>query len=299
MTELSTPAGLGPGQIGRKKGSVLSQAARLPWTGYFALVVLLGYVLVAFAAPLLAAHSPTDVFIAGPFEPPSAELWLGTDALGRDVASRFLYGGRTVLATAGGAAALATILGGLVGIFFGLRGGIVDEIAMRVLEIIMSIPSIVFALLIVGLAGSDRPTIILTVGLLSVPNVARVLRAATSAFVAEDFIAAAQARGEGMLSISIRELLPNVLGTLVVEFSIRTGFAVLFIGGLGFLGFGVAPPAPDWGLMINEGRSSLESAIWPVLAPALGMAVLVTSVNLLTDALMRGFGSPSIRGANA
>jgi peptide/nickel transport system permease protein len=269
--------------------------APLPWTGYVALSVLVVYAVVVAAAPLIATNSPTDVFVGGPFEPPSAALWLGTDGLGRDVASRFLYGGRTVLSTACGAAALATILGGAVGMVLGLRGGLIDEIGMRMLEIVMSIPSIIFALLVIGLAGSDRLTMILTVGLLTVPNVARVIRAATQSFVAEDFIAAARARGEGLLSIALRELLPNIAGTLLVEFSIRTGYAVLFIGGLGFLGFGTAPPAPDWGLMINEGRSSLDSAVWPVLAPALGIAVLVTSVNLFTDAVLRSI-TPAGRG---
>jgi len=269
--------------------------APLPWTGYVGLSILVVYAVAAVAAPAIATNSPTDVFVGGPFDPPSGALWLGTDGLGRDVASRFLYGGRTVLSTACGAAALATILGGILGMVLGLRGGVVDEVGMRMLEIVMSIPSIIFALLVIGLAGSDHLTVILTVGLLTVPNVARVLRAATLAFVAEDFIAAAKARGESLLSIALRELLPNVAGTLLVEFSIRTGYAVLFIGGLGFLGFGTAPPAPDWGLMINEGRSSLDSAIWPVLAPALGIAVLVTSVNLLTDALLRSI-TPAGRG---
>ncbi|WP_413992401.1 ABC transporter permease [Labrys okinawensis] len=297
MSTVST--GLAPGTAS------LSQAAAkrargifiapLPWTGYVGLAVLLLYAVAAVAAPMIAANSPTDVFVGGPFEPPSAMLWLGTDGLGRDVASRFLYGGRTVLSTACGAAALATILGGAVGMVLGLRSGLVDEIGMRLLEIVMSIPSIIFALLVIGLAGSDHLTVVLTVGLLTVPNVARVIRAATLTFVAEDFIAAARARGEGLLSIALRELLPNVAGTLMVEFSIRTGYAVLFIGGLGFLGFGTAPPAPDWGLMINEGRSSLDSATWPVLAPALGIAVLVTSVNLLTDALLRSI-TPAGRG---
>jgi peptide/nickel transport system permease protein len=293
MSAYSAGAAPSPGATAQRPRGIF--VAPLPWTGYVALSVLVLYAVVVTAAPLIAANSPTDVFVGGPFEPPSAALWLGTDGLGRDVASRFLYGGRTVLSTACGAAALATILGGFVGMVLGLRGGLIDEIGMRMLEIVMSIPSIIFALLVIGLAGSDRVTMILTVGLLTVPNVARVIRAATLAFVAEDFIAAARARGEGLLSIALRELLPNIAGTLLVEFSIRTGYAVLFIGGLGFLGFGTAPPAPDWGLMINEGRSSLDSAVWPVLAPALGIAVLVTSVNLFTDALLRSI-TPAGRG---
>ncbi|MDQ0471831.1 ABC transporter permease [Labrys wisconsinensis] len=294
MTILSTTPGL-DAVVRRAQPTRRPLLASLPWTGRAALAVLVLYVIVAAAAPLIARNAPTDVFVGGPFDPPSAELWLGTDGLGRDVASRLLYGSRTVLSTACGAAAISTVLGGLVGLLLGLRGGLVDEIGMRLLEIAMSIPSIIVALLVLGFAGSDLVTVILTVGLLTVPNVARVVRAATQAFTAEDFVAAARARGEGLLSIGLNEILPNVAGTLLVEFSIRTGYAVLFIGGLGFLGFGAAPPAPDWGSMINEGRSSLDSAVWPVLAPAIGIAVLVTSVNLLTDALAQSIG-PARRG---
>jgi peptide/nickel transport system permease protein len=130
----------------------------------------------------------------------------------------------------------------------------------------------------------------ITVGLLAVPNVSRVMRAATQSVADEDFIAAARARGETSLSIVLREILPNVAGTLIVEFSIRTGYAVLFIGGLGFLGFGAAPPAPDWGLMVNEGRGSIDASVWPVAAPAICMAVLVTAVNLFTDGIIRILG---------
>jgi peptide/nickel transport system permease protein len=162
----------------------------------------------------------------------------------------------------------------------------------------MSIPSTIFALLIIGTLGPDAALVTMTVGLLYVPNVARVVRAATQAVVGEDFIAAARARGEGSLSIAIRELLPNVVGTLVVEFSIRTGYSILFIGGLGFLGFGAQPPTPDWGLMVNEGRGTIDASIWPVVAPAIGMAVLVTAVNLFSDAIVRLLG-PGEQGRSA
>lgn len=273
--------------------------SHLPWTGYFALAGLAAYAVLALAAPLIAPYSPTDVFVGGPFDPPSPDFWLGTDALGRDVASRVLFGGRTVLVSACSAAALSAVLGSTLGLLLGIKGGLVDEIAMRVLEVAMSIPPIIFALLIVGIFGSSLWLVVATVGLLFVPNVTRVTRAATLALVAEDFVAAARARGEGTLSIAFRELLPNISGTILVEFSIRSGFAVLFIGGLGFLGFGAAPPSPDWGLMINENRGSLDAAIWPVAAPAIGIAVLVVCVNLFTDALLRVIGPETRQGAGA
>ncbi|MQT14629.1 ABC transporter permease [Segnochrobactrum spirostomi] len=284
---------------GRRFAALPAALRRLPWTGYVALAGLALYTALALAAPLIARYSPTDVFVGGPFDPPSADFWLGTDALGRDVASRVLFGGRTVLVSACSAAALSALLGGALGLLLGIKGGLVDEIAMRALEIVMSIPPIIFALLIVGIFGSSLWLVVATVGLLFVPNVTRVTRAATLALVAEDFVAAARARGEGTLSIAFHELMPNIAGTILVEFSIRSGFAVLFIGGLGFLGFGAAPPSPDWGLMINESRGSLDSAIWPVAAPAIGIAVLVVCVNLFTDALLRVIGPDARRGTGA
>jgi peptide/nickel transport system permease protein len=271
---------------------------RLPPTGYVGAVILLGYIAVAVLAPVLAPYGPTDIFVSAPFDPPSPDFWLGTDNLGRDVLSRVIFGSRTVLLMAGSAAATATILGGLIGMTLGYRGGWLDEIAMRLLEIVMSIPATIFALLIIGTLGPGAVLVTATVGLLYVPNVARVVRAATQAVAGEDFIAAARARGEGSLSIVLRELLPNVVGTLVVEFSIRTGYAILFIGGLGFLGFGAQPPTPDWGLMVNEGRGTIDASAWPVIAPAVGMAVLVTAVNLFSDAILRLLG-PAEQGRSA
>ncbi len=263
---------------------------RVPLGAVVGGAVLSVYIAVAIFAPLLAPYSPTEIFIGSPFDPPNALTWLGTDNLGRDVLSRTIYGSRTILLMAGSAAAAAAILGGLVGMLLGYRGGLIDEAVMRLLEIVMSIPSIIFALLIIGTLGPGAVLVSTVVGLLYVPNVARVVRAATQAVVHEDFVAAAKARGEGSLSIVLREILPNVIGTLVVEFSIRTGYSILFIGGLGFLGFGAQPPTADWGLMVNEGRGTIDASAWPVLAPAIGMAVLVTGVNLFSDGILRLLG---------
>lgn len=264
--------------------------SRLPLSAWIAAFVLLAYVAIASLAPVISPFSPTEIFVGSPFQALDTVYWLGTDNLGRDVLSRVLYGSRTILLMAGSAAAISAVLGGLIGMFLGYRGGLIDELCMRALEIIMSIPSIIFALLIVGIVGSSGPLVSVTVGLLSVPNVSRVMRAATQSVAAADFIAAARARGETSLAIVLREILPNVAGTLIVEFSIRTGYAILFIGGLGFLGFGAAPPTPDWGLMVNEGRGTINASIWPVAAPAVCMAVLVTAVNLFTDGIIRILG---------
>jgi peptide/nickel transport system permease protein len=263
---------------------------RVPLGAVVGGAILFAYITVAIFAPLLAPYSPTEIFIGSPFDPPNALTWLGTDNLGRDVLSRTIYGSRTILLMAGSAAAGAAILGGLTGMLLGYRGGLLDEAAMRLLEIVMSIPSIIFALLIIGTLGPGAVLVSVVVGLLYVPNVARVVRAATQGVAQDDFVAAARARGESSLAIVLREILPNVIGTLVVEFSIRTGYSILFIGGLGFLGFGAQPPTADWGLMVNEGRGTIDASAWPVLAPAISMAVLVTGVNLFSDGILRLLG---------
>lgn len=268
----------------------LGDVKRLPLSAKVAGLVLLSYVVIAIMAPYLAPYPPNEIFAGSPFEPPSGAFLLGTDSLGRDVLSRTFHGSRTILLMGGTAAALSASIGGLFGMLLGYRGDIIDEAAMRLLEIIMSIPSIIFALLIVGSLGAGAPLVAVTVGLLAVPNVTRVVRAATQSVASEDFIAAARARGETSLSIALREVLPNITGTLIVEFSIRTGYSILFIGSLGFLGFGAQPPTADWGLMVNEGRGTIDASIWPVVAPAAGMAILVTAVNLFTDGINRLFG---------
>ncbi|MCB4768655.1 ABC transporter permease [Ancylobacter sp. Lp-2] len=264
--------------------------ARLPRAARVAALVLLVYALVSALAPWLAPFSPAEIFVGAPFEPPSATHFLGTDALGRDVFSRVLYGGRTALLMAGGAALLTTAVGGALGLVLSYCGGLADEIGMRFLEVLASIPSVILALLVVGALGPSIAVVVVTVGLLAVPSSTRVVRAAALAFVAEDFVLAARARGEGRLAIALREILPNVAGTLLVEFSIRTGWAVILIGALAFLGFGAPPPTPDWGAMINEGRGGLDASIWPVVAPAAAIAALVLTVNLLTDGIARALG---------
>jgi peptide/nickel transport system permease protein len=262
-------------------------ARRLSRTALFGAAVVVVYAALSIAAPWLAPHAPDEVFAGGAFEPPSGAFWFGTDSLGRDVLSRVLFGGRTVLLMAGSATAISVAIGGALGMLLGLRRGLADQVVMRLIDIVMSVPPIIFALLLIGALGPSALLIIVVVGLLFTPNVTRVMRAATLAVVGEDFVLAARARGESGAAIVLRELLPNVAGTLLIEFSIRTGFATIFISGLGFLGFGAPPPTPDWGVMINEGRSTMDASIWPVVAPAVCMALLVTSLNLFTDGVAR------------
>jgi peptide/nickel transport system permease protein len=258
--------------------------------------VLIAYVVVALSGPLWAPYGPAVVLAGPPFDPPSARHLFGTDNLGRDIFSRVVFGSRAVLVMAATSTGLAVVVGTALGLLLAYRRGWIDELGMRVTDILMSIPPLVLALLLISALGNSSTLVVLTVAFLFAPRVARIVRAATLAIVTEDYVTAAVTRGESAAGIALRELLPNVAGTVFVEFSIRCGYAIVFIGALGFLGFGAPPPAPEWGLMINEGYSNINASFWPVLAPAGIMAVLVIAVNLFTEGLSRVIGQTRPRG---
>lgn len=270
--------------------------AEVPPAATVAALVLLGYVAVALTGALWAPYGAAEVLVGQPFEPPSAAHLFGTDNLGRDLFSRVVHGSRPVLAMAVSSTGLAVILGTAIGLLLAYRRGWVDELGMRLTDILMSIPPLVLALLLISALGNSSILVVFTVAFLFAPRVARIVRAATLAIVTEDYVAAAITRGESAISIAVRELLPNVIGTVFVEFSIRTGYAIVFIGALGFLGFGAPPPAPEWGLMINEGYSNINASFWPVMAPAGSMALLVIAVNLFTEGLARLIGQTGLSG---
>jgi peptide/nickel transport system permease protein len=272
-------------------------AAELPWAARLAALVLLGYVAVALTGPLWAPYGAAEVLAGPPFDPPSADHLFGTDNFGRDIFSRVVFGSRAVLIMAAASTGLAVAIGAGLGLLLAYRRGWVDEIGMRLIDILMSIPPLILALLLISALGNSSLLVVLTVAFLFAPRVARIVRAAALAIVTEDYVTAALTRGESAASIALRELLPNVVGTVFVEFSIRCGYAIVFIGALGFLGFGAPPPAPEWGLMINEGYSNINASFWPVLAPAGTMAVLVIALNLFTEGLARVIGQTGVRGA--
>lgn len=267
---------------------------RLPFQ--LAMVLLIVYLVTAIVGPLLTPYSYNEMLAGRPFERPSPQHLLGTDNLGRDVFSRVVHGARIDLGLGVSAASLAIVLGSLIGLLIGYKQGWVDLVVMRVTEIVISIPPLILALLILSAIGSSPGWIVLLTAFLFIPRVATVVRAATLDVVSEDYVTSAKLRGESALSIAIRELLPNVMACILVEFSLRTGYAVLFIGGLGFLGFGVAPPTPEWGLMINEGRQFISSAMWTVVAPSLAIAFLVIALSLFTEGLSEKLGLTVKRG---
>jgi peptide/nickel transport system permease protein len=272
---------------------------RFPMGARLGALVLLAYLLIAITGPLWAPYSPFETSTGLPFSSWSGAHLFGTDILGRDVFSRVVYGTRDVLFLSLTSTFVALVLGGVIGLASGLVGGKVDELLMRLFETIISIPLLVLALLAIAAAGpTESGSSLLLIGvvvLVYTPRIARMARAVAVDLVTRDFVTVARARGESVPSIVWRELTPNAAGVLLVEFGVRAGYAPILISSLGFLGFGARPPSPEWGLMISENRASLATAPLPVLAPAVALAVLVISLNLVTDGIARALGRSAER----
>lgn len=236
-----------------------------------------------------------------PVAPPDLVHWFGTDQLGRDIFSRTLHGGWIVIALSVSGTILGVALGALIGLTCGYVRGWIDEVVMRLVEAILSIPFLILALLAVSIAGPEyagSPVLVaLVVALIYTPRIARMARAAALDIVTRDYILAARLRGEPAFSVVRREMLPNATGVLLVEFAVRAGYAPVIIGTLGFLGFGMRPPTPEWGLMIAEYRNLLTIQPWAVFGPGLMLSSLVIGLNFFTEGLARVLGrSPARAG---
>lgn len=256
-------------------------------TGIAGTIIVGLHVLAALAAPLVAPFSPTEFHVEDALQSPSATYLMGTDQFGRDLFSRVLYGGRSAIVIAVAATALGLLLGGAIGMVAGYYGKLVDEALMRTTDAMLSFPSLLLAMLILAMVGPNVENLILGIGVVFSPRVARVTRSVVLSLRSKEFVEAAQIRGESGLYILSHEILPNALGPLVVEGSIRVSYAILLVGTLGFLGLGVQPPSPDWGLAVAEARNFINVAPWLVLFPAVAIASLVVGVNLFADGLHR------------
>jgi peptide/nickel transport system permease protein len=262
------------------------------WLSGAVLVVL---VLSAIVAPWIAPFPFDQMHVADRLHPPSLIYLAGTDEYGRDVLSRTLYGSRLSLFLGVVSTLVGLLLGVPLGLVCGYKRGIVDEAAMRGLDVVMSFPSLLLVLLLVSVTPPSLAKTAVAVGILFTPPIARIARSVTLDLMTRDFISAAYARGERAWYILFQELLPNTLPILVVEGSLRVAFAVLLGAVLSFLGFGVQPPAADWGLMISNARDFVEAAPWMALAPGLAMSALVIAVSVLGDGL-REFLDPRTIG---
>jgi peptide/nickel transport system permease protein len=281
MTTPSRPAG--------RWGQVLRDLVARP-SGAVGLALVLIHLALAASSPWLATHdykavSPTLMLL-----PPGAEHWFGTDHLGRDVYTRTLLGGREALLVTLVATPVAVLWGGLLGVYLGLVGGRLDDVLMRVVDALLSLPWILKMLLLIVTFGTGLAVLVPTLAFFYGVPVIRIARAAAHNVVARDFVLAARARGHGRLAVIRRELLPNVLDALMVEGAMRWSWMLLAFSSLSFLGFGVSPPTPDWGLMVADARSYLPIAPWAGLFPIVALSSLIIGINLTADALAKAVG---------
>src|SRR5204862_5192255 len=222
-----------------------------------------------------------------PFSGRTTAARFGTDYLGHDVLTRFLWGGRSILGLSVAATAIGLVLGVAIGLMAAYSRSLLDDVLMRGMDVILAFPSIVLALVAVATVGPKLWLLVLVVGLTTAPRVARVTRGASVEVVERDFVQAAEAIGESRFKILIGEVLPNITSTLLVEASLRLTYSIGLIAGLSFLGFGLQPPNADWGLMINENRQGLTIQPWGVVFPVLAIALLTIATSLIGDAVSR------------
>jgi peptide/nickel transport system permease protein len=265
--------------------------------GMIGLILIISHLLLAITSPYILPQDPLEMNAQSRNEAPSAEHIFGTDELGRDVFSRSMLGGRVTLVVTIVAIGLAVLWGGLVGILLGFIGGRADEIIMRIVDAILSIPWLLLLLLVIAILGTNMLvqtlTFAFTYGILTI----RVARAATHDYVTGEFVLAARARGESRRTIVTRELLPNVRDVLFVDGAMNWSWMLLAFTSLSFLGFGVQPPDPDWGRMIAESRDVLAIQPWAVFGPVIMLSTLIIGINLFADAFAKALGLDRSQGA--
>jgi peptide/nickel transport system permease protein len=248
-------------------------------------LVLFGWVICAVLGQRITPYDPFNDFFIG-HTPPGPEHLMGTDRLGRDVLSRVMVGARDVLIVAPLAAMVGVVAGTLLGLVMGFYRGIIDDVLSRLIEAFLALPVILVALLTLVVLGSSPVVVVLVVGTLFTPIVARTVRSAVLSERQLDYVTSARLRGESGPFILSREIFPNVLGPTVVEMTVRFGYAIFTVATLSFLGVGLQPPSPDWGLTVAEEYPNMISGIWwPTLFPALAIASTVIAVNLIADSL--------------
>jgi peptide/nickel transport system permease protein len=275
----------------------LARYLRSPRTAVGA--ILLGVVvLVALLGPAFAPFTPTE-FVAPPFSPPSTDAVLGTDNLGRDVLSRLLWGGRSVLALSFLSAGLGVVVGVAIGLAAGYARSSIDDALMRMTDVVLAFPQIVLALLVVSMVGPKVWLIVLVVALSHAPRVARLARTLTFEAVNREYVESAEILGMPRRRIIVREILPNLTTPLMVEFGLRLTWSIGIIAGLSFLGFGIQPPNADWGLMINENRGGLELQPWAVVMPIVMIAIYTVAANLVTEGFSRTVAGIDREGGRA
>jgi peptide/nickel transport system permease protein len=262
--------------------------AKSPMTAKFGLLVILIYIVVALFAPLIAPYGEAEVFPI-PYAPWSSEFLFGTDQIGRDIFSRLIYGARNTVGIAVATTALAFIIGGVLGLAAAIVRGWLDQLLSRTVDVLMAIPSLIFALVLLSIFGSTVTNLIIIIAVLDSTRVFRLTRAVSINVVVMDYVEAARLRGEGLGWIMRREILPNIMPPLIAEFGLRFCFVFLTIAALSFLGVGIQPPTADWGSMVRENASLIQFAQYDLkagltpLLPAAAIALLTVAVNFVVD----------------
>ncbi len=255
---------------------------KAPPSAWFGLVVILLYVMIAATAPIIAPYTETEI-VGGSYEPWGQQFLLGTDNLGRDWLTRLIYGARNTIGIAFVTTCLAFLIGALGGFLAAALGGWMDLIIGRVVDVLMAIPSLIFALLILTILGTSVPVLIVTIAVLDSTRVFRLSRAVGMNIVVMDYVEVSRLRGEGLWWVITREVLPNAMPPLVAEFGLRFCFVFLFLSALSFLGLGIQPPAADWGSMVRDNATLITFGDITPLLPAAAIALLTVGVNFVID----------------
>jgi peptide/nickel transport system permease protein len=249
--------------------------------------------LIAIAGPLLAPYGLNEQIVEDASQAPSPSHLFGTDHLGRDVFSRVILGARDLLLLTGSGTALAVLFGVVIGLTSGYLGGTLDEVVMRLFDSLLSLPALLLALLLLGTLGPSGTSVLLVIAVLYIPIVARVVRSVVLSTKTLSYVEAARVQGEPVVQILLRDIFPATLPALAVEASLRFSYAIFLVASLGFLGVGVQPPSPNWGLMVKEARIYSSQTPWALFFPALAIAFVVVGVNLLAEGLKRLLQTPS------
>lgn len=245
------------------------------------------FLFMALFGPLIAPYSATEQIAGAARQPPSAQHLFGADHLGRDVFSRVVLGARDILALAGLGTLIAVVIGTAIGMVSAWRGGWADEVTFRLFDSLLALPALLLALLLLGAVGPSRRGVLVVLVVVYTPIVARVVRGVVLSTKPKGYVEAARIQGEGTASILRRDLFPAVLPVLSVEAALRFSYAIFLVASLGFLGVGVQPPSPDWGLMVSQARPYVSLTPWALYFPAAAIALLVIGINLAADGLKR------------
>ncbi|WP_373926288.1 ABC transporter permease [Brevibacillus parabrevis] len=251
----------------------------------YSFLMMLGIIVIGIIGPWIAPHDPTKTYYEAFMQGPSKQFWLGTDAIGRDILSRLLYGTRVTLTAAVMASAMTFVVGTLLGVTSAYIGGFFDNLIMRIMDVLLALPGIVLALAIVAALGPSQENAMIAIGIASIPGFSILVRGAVLSIKESGYVEASRSIGSSNWWIIINQLIPNIANVLIVYTTMFIGGAILSTSALGFIGLGAQPPTPEWGTMLNEGKDYLREAWWLATFPGIAITVVVFTVYMLGDAL--------------